>query len=245
MADQIENLRKLQSVDGELFRLRREEQRLPQELEQAKQAVDEQTAKAKSVEARLKAIQLQHKEKEIDLSSREANVKKLQGQLFQVKTNKEYAAIQHEIEQAKADTSLLEEEIITLLDGIDQTSKEHAEELAKVAQREQQLRKEQDRVTQALEVIRAQMAKCEARRKEMLPLVEPNTLSIYERILASREGVAIVPLIDDSCTGCHMVQPPQVVNEAHLQARLVMCQNCNRILYIDEEHRVSSSSAGP
>lgn len=244
MADQIEILRKLQAVDGELFRLRREEQRLPQELEQAKQAVEEQKTKAKSVDSRLKAIQLQHKQKEIDLSTRETNVKKLQGQLFQVKTNKEYAAIQHEIEQSKADTSLLEEAIIALLDGIDQTSKEHAEELAQVARREQQLRNEQDRVTRALDVIQAQVATCEAQRREIIPLVEPNTLSLYERILASREGVAIVPLIDDSCAGCHMVQTPQVVNEAYLHARLVTCQSCDRILYIDEEHRVSSSSAG-
>ncbi|HAM41707.1 MAG TPA: hypothetical protein DCP69_10320 [Candidatus Omnitrophica bacterium] len=31
-----------------------------------------------------------------------------------------------------------------------------------------------------------------------------------------------------------MVQPPQVINEAYLKAKLVTCDSCNRILYVDE-----------
>jgi hypothetical protein len=47
-------------------------------------------------------------------------------------------------------------------------------------------------------------------------------------------GVALVPLIKDSCGGCHMVQPPQILNEAYLRAKLVMCDSCARILYVDD-----------
>ncbi|MBI3323975.1 MAG: hypothetical protein HYZ92_01695 [Candidatus Omnitrophica bacterium] len=240
MADLIETLRKLQTIDGELFRLRGEERRLPEELEAAAQALEEQKAKAEAVESRLKTVQLRHKEKEIELSSREANVKKLQAQLFQVKTNKEYSAIQHEIEQAKADASLLEEEIINLLEGIDQASKEHGAELGRVAERQQLLRREQERITQALEQLRRQAAELETRRREVLPFVEANALALYERVLASREGLAIVPLVGECCSGCHMAQTPQVINETCLKAHLVTCQNCNRILYI-EQYPVSSA----
>jgi len=65
-------------------------------------------------------------------------------------------------------------------------------------------------------------------------IVSEKDAATYERVLASREGLALVPLVNDSCGGCHMVQPPQVVNEVSLKATLVTCENCNRILYVDE-----------
>lgn len=234
MTDQIETLRKLQEIDAQLFRLRTEQQRQPLELEHAKQLVAEQQANAHAIEARLKVLQVEQKQKELELSTREAAVKKLQLQLFQVKTNKEYTAIQHEIDQAKADASVFEEDILKLMEAIDQTAREHQAQLAHVAQQEARWREEAARTAQALKAIGEQIAVLEQQRQTVVPLVKAPMLSVYERVLASREGLALVPLVHESCGGCHMVQPPQVVNEVHLKARLVTCENCNRILYLDD-----------
>lgn len=235
-ANQIETLRKLQAIDGELYRLRQEQRQKPLALERTKQLVAEQQAKAQAVEARLKTTQLQRKEQELELSQREANVKKLQVQLLQVKTNKEYTAIQHEIEQAKADCSLLEEEIIRLLDGIDQVAQEQRGEQEQLAQRQAQLRDDEQRVAQELQAIQQHVATLEQQRLTMTPLVKPETLSVYERVLANREGLALVPLANDSCGGCHMVQRPQAINEVYLKTALVMCESCSRILYLEEQN---------
>jgi len=234
MADWLETLRKLQTVDAELFQLHNEQRQQPLVLEQARQAMAEEDAKAKAIEAHLKASQLQHKEKEIELSTREANVRKLQAQLFQVKTNREYSAIQHEIDQSKADASLLEEEILRILETIDQTKREYEAQLRRAVQQQETFKREEVRVAQALTVIEGQIASLEGQRQTLTPSVEANMLLVYERILASREGIAMVPLIKESCGGCHMVQPPQIVNEAYLKAKLVTCDSCNRILYVDE-----------
>ena len=112
MVAQIDALRKLQDVDAQLYRLRLEQEEKPRALERLKHAVAEQQAKAQAAEAKLKTFQVQQKDKELELSTKEGNAKKFQLQLFQVKTNKEYTAIQHEIEQSKADASLLEESIL-------------------------------------------------------------------------------------------------------------------------------------
>ena len=235
MPEQTETLRRLQAIDGELFRLRASQRQKPLELEQGKQLVAEQQAKAQALDARLKTVQLEHKQKEIELSTREANTKKLQLQLFQVKTNKEYTAVQHEIDQSKADASLLEEEIIKLLEATDQAAQEHKAQLAQVAQQEAVLRKEETRIAEELKSIADQVATYEQQRQTITPLVEKNTLATYERILANREGLAMVPLVEDSCGGCHMMQRPQVINEVHLNAQLVICENCSRILYLEED----------
>ena len=234
MAVQIEMLRKLQAIDGALYRLRHEQRQKPLALERTKESVAEQQEKAQAAEARLKTTQVQRKDKELELSQRETNVKKFQVQLVQVKTNKEYTAIQHEIDQAKADASLLEEEIIQLLDAIDQLTREHKTELERLAQRQAQLHEEEQRITQELQAIQTQMAALEQQRSTLTPSVDPATLSVYERVLANREGLALVPLVNDSCGGCHMVQRPQAINEVYLKAALVMCESCSRILYLNE-----------
>ncbi len=234
MTDVLETLKQLQEVDSELFRLRREQQHKPLELERAKQVLAEEQAKAGAVEARLNATQVQRKEKELELSTAEARVKKLQMQLFQLKTNKEYSAMQHEIDIGKADSSLLEEEILHVLEKIDQIKHEHSQQLVRVNQQQAALAQEEVRIQQALQTIAQQMQQLEAKRATLTPLVEPASLALYERVLANRDGLALVPIVKESCGGCNMVQPPQVINEAHLKAKLATCDSCNRILYVDQ-----------
>jgi uncharacterized protein len=59
-------------------------------------------------------------------------------------------------------------------------------------------------------------------------------LKEYERILLSREGLAIVTVKDNSCGGCHMLVPPQVINLIKMYEHIITCEVCNRILYIKE-----------
>ena len=236
MADQLEILKRLQVVDGELFRLRKAQEEKPRELERVAAAVAAREAQLKAAEERLKTLQLSQKEKEIDLQTREASVKKLQGQLFQVKTNKEYTAMQHEIDALKADNSLIEEAILKAFDAIDQAVKDRQREQGLVAQEQARLRVERERIERELATIGEQIAQLERTRETLRPDVPPPALATYERVLGIREGLALVPLLNDSCGGCHRRLPPQVINQVYLKAELITCENCNRILYFDEAH---------
>jgi predicted nucleic acid-binding Zn-ribbon protein len=236
MPDQIETLKQLQAIDGEIFRLRKQEQDKPRELEQITAEVAAAAARLKAAEERLKTLQLAQKDKEVELATREGNVKKLQGQLFQVKTNREYTAMQHEIDTLKADNSLLEETILKLFDEIDQGVKARQQCSQQATAEEERLRREQGRIQRELEEIRERISQLERQRQAIVPDVPPPTLSAYERVLALREGLALVPLLENSCGGCHRRLPPQVINEVYLKAKLVSCESCNRILYFDEAH---------
>ncbi len=236
MADQLEILKQLQALDGEIFQLRRQQQEKPRELEQVSAQVAAQESRLKAAEERLRALQLSQKEKEIELQTREANVKKLQGQLFQVKTNKEYTVMQREIDAIKADNSLLEETILGTFDAIDRATRERQEEQRRLEEHQQRFRAERERIERELAAIAERLAELERSRTALAPQVPQQTLSTYERVLAIREGLALVPLVNDACGGCHRRLPPQVVNEVYLKAKLVMCESCNRILYFDEAH---------
>lgn len=234
MVDQIETLKQLQEIDRQRFRLRRQQQEKPQELSRAERTVASQEASVRSAEEQLKAMQIAQKEKEMELQSHEAKIKKLQGQLFQVKTNREYAAMQHEIASLKADASLLEEAALKLFDEIDQATKARDERRQRLTVDKEQVEAERTRVERELAEIGERIGKLERQRQSVAPEVPATTLATYERVLDIREGIALVPLVNESCGGCHRRLRPQVINEVYLKAKLVICESCSRILYLDE-----------
>ncbi len=236
MADQLELLKQLQVLDGQLFRLRKQQQEKPRELDRASAETAEQQGRLKTVEDRVNALQLGQKHKEMELQTREEHIKKLQSQLFQVKTNKEYTALQREIDTLKADKSTLEEGIISAFDTIEDAVKQRQEQQRRVAEQQERLRAERARIERELAEIGDQVAQLERSRQALAPEVPPPALTLYERVLRVREGLALVPLMNDSCGGCHRRLPPQVVNQVLLKADLVTCESCNRILYFDEAH---------
>ena len=61
--------------------------------------------------------------------------------------------------------------------------------------------------------------------------VDPRLLSAYERIRNSyRNGLAVVPILRDSCGGCFNVIPPQRQSEIRQRKKIIVCEHCGRIL---------------
>ncbi|HRZ67295.1 MAG TPA: hypothetical protein P5521_04115, partial [Candidatus Omnitrophota bacterium] len=96
--EQIGHLKKLQAVDGDIFRLRRERASKPKLIEDLEVRRNDEQAAVRGIEEKIKANQVKRKQRELDLQAKEDGVKKLQAQLYQLKTNKEYQAMQQEIE---------------------------------------------------------------------------------------------------------------------------------------------------
>jgi len=234
MVDQLELLKQLQAIDGELYRLRRTLAQQPRELEAAKTPLAAQEAAVKAAEDRLRVLQLAQKEKEIDLQSREGNITKLQSQLFQVKTNKEYSAMQREIDSLKVDKSVLEETILKSFDAIEEGSKARQKEQARLSEEQSKFTATKARLDQEAASLAQRMGELELSRKALLPDVPAEAFKVYDRILSIRDGLALVPIVKDSCGGCNRRLPPQVMNQALLRAALVTCESCSRILFFDD-----------
>ena len=229
--EQIKNLVELQKFDGEIYRLKTEIAVLPSRRKKMELDSEKKKAGLRAAEEQLKGIQLSQKQKEMDLQTREEKIKKLQGQLYQLKSNKEYTAMELEIKGLKADKSLLEEEILELLDRMDQVK-------TKVAQEKELFSADEKKAKEELEVLKKgegeaqqKVSELQEKRKVHLPNIDVKLLVQYEKVLKSREGLALVPVRNNACSGCHMGLPPQVVNEIQLQDKLVVCESCARILY--------------
>jgi predicted nucleic acid-binding Zn-ribbon protein len=65
--------------------------------------------------------------------------------------------------------------------------------------------------------------------------VDPGLLASYEKIRSNyRNGLAVVPVERDACGGCFNAIPPQKQSEIRQHKKIMICENCGRIL-VDEE----------
>ncbi len=228
--EQIKILVELQKVDAEVHGLKKELSLQPAEEKRLADDFEKKKASLKAAEADLKTTQLKQKEKEGELGQKEEKVKKLQGQLYQLKTNKEYSAMELEIKGLQADDSLLEEDILRLIDAVDESKAKVAKEKEALAVLERDYKEQVDVLKKRAAELTAQVAELEDKRKAYTPNIDVKILSQYERVM-KRDGIGIVPVKKNSCGGCRITLPPQTVNEMQMNDKLIMCEECARILY--------------
>ncbi|HPO02771.1 MAG TPA: C4-type zinc ribbon domain-containing protein, partial [Treponemataceae bacterium] len=70
--------------------------------------------------------------------------------------------------------------------------------------------------------------------EDVSPGIDPETKFKLERIIKSKQGVGIVAIHGNVCTGCHMILPAQFANIVRIGEKIVYCPYCSRILYYSE-----------
>ncbi|HNW39591.1 MAG TPA: C4-type zinc ribbon domain-containing protein [Candidatus Omnitrophota bacterium] len=231
---QITGLVKLQELDSEIYALGNEKNNKPQEIKILEAAFELKKQDLLALEKKSLDLQKQRKEKELELAANAEGIKKLSGQLFSLKTNKEFQTMQQQIADAKADGSVIEEKILISFEESDKIKAQIDAENLKLKDEEKIFLQKKKSVETRIEEIAGRISQLDAQRKQVIPGIDPKMLQEYERILHSRDGLAIVPVKDNSCGGCHMLVPPQVINLIKMYERIVTCEVCNRILYIQE-----------
>ncbi len=233
MNEQIKKLIELQQIDSGIYELSGEKERKPLEFEAEKQKLEQKKTKLKELRDELKSVEVERKNLEIDLESKQINVAKYESQLFQIKTNKEYNALQKEIDGLKADNSLIEDKILELLERIDTINNDIAREKETLKTEEDAFLEFRKRYEAQLEQLKEELSEFNKKREDAVLLIEPKTLAVYERILKNKDGLALVKVEDGACQGCFMSLPPQTINDLRMGERLVACENCTRLLYLE------------
>jgi predicted nucleic acid-binding Zn-ribbon protein len=121
---QIGGLVKLQELDSEIYALGNEKAAKPLEIKALDDAFEVKKQGLAALEKKSLDIQKQRKERELELATNAEGVKKLSGQLFSLKTNKEFQTMQQQIADAKADGSLIEEKILLSFEESDKVKAE-------------------------------------------------------------------------------------------------------------------------
>ena len=100
-------LKRVQEIDREIYQIRQELLSIPEAVRRLTEEFEAEKSHMAQLETKLKEIQLRQKKKEGELNEKESLIRKYDSQLSQVKTNKEYSALQQEIASLKADGSIV------------------------------------------------------------------------------------------------------------------------------------------
>jgi predicted nucleic acid-binding Zn-ribbon protein len=231
MVEKIEKLLILQDRDRRLRRLRGELAEIEPERQVLKAKASGAQTGLENAKNRVKEIESKRKELELEVEAKKELIRKYANQQFQTRKNEEYRALAHEIETCKAAIFKIEDEEIALMEqgeiaqkevvaatrGAGEAKKLVDDQIAQLATREQNLKKE--------------LAELEANREELANAVEETVRGRYERLVKHKGENVVVGIQHGVCGGCHMKVPPQVLLSCRQQQELVTCSNCGRILY--------------
>jgi len=229
--EKLSSLVLLQKVDCKLDEIQILKGELPMEVKDLEDEIEGLHARQTRVEEEINGIQEFIEQKKEGIKEAEALVKKYEKQSDNVKNNREFEAINKEIEMQTLEVKLCEKHIKDATEEIAEKARQL--EIAKkaVSNKEGNLtakKGELEKIIGETEKEEKHYNKdADAARKH----VDERLLMSYDRIRKNyRNGLAVVPVERDSCGGCFHAIPPQKQSEIKLRKKIMVCENCGRIL---------------
>jgi uncharacterized protein len=199
------------------------------------QALDARLQAAREVvadiKARLTAAAEKRRAEEKEVAGVQTRLAKYKDQLLEVKTNREYTAMLHEIETAQNDIRTREDRILEVMMESDELNAAIKKSDAELKAAEKEIAAERATLETEMTRLQAEIDKTTAEREKLVADIDRHVLSIFETTAKGRKGVAVAEAKDGLCTICHVRLRPQVFNEVRKNESIIQCDSCRRILY--------------
>ena len=199
------------------------------------QALDERLQAAREavadIKARLTAAADKRRAEEKEVAGVQTRLAKYKDQLLEVKTNREYTAMLHEIETAQNDIRTREDRILEVMMESDELNAAIKKSEAELKATEKESAAERATLETEMTRLQAEIDKTTAERETLVADIDRHVLSIFETTAKGRKGVAVAEAKDGLCTICHVRLRPQVFNEVRKNESIIQCDSCRRILY--------------
>ncbi len=231
----IELLTSLQSLDQRIAQKTRNAEDAARQRRALEEAAEQQAVDVGRCQAELAEATSRQRAVEGEIAELEDRMKDRRMRLQRIRNEKEMHATQREIETLKERTTLLEDEALKILEEVETLG-------ASVAAAERQLEsgrhalaaEREGLLTREAELVAAAERERET-RAALVAGIDGVLMRRYELIFARRGGIAVVPVKDGTCRGCHMNVPPQLVNQILRGEEVFACPSCQRLLFPESE----------
>jgi predicted nucleic acid-binding Zn-ribbon protein len=229
--DKLKDLAVLQQFEDEISRIEKELAEVDNRVNALNNELTEYEDKVERNGQRLDELKKQYRSDESEVQMIESQIVKSQEKLSAVKTNKEYQSTLKEIDDLKARTSQIEDRMLDVLDQIESAENKGREDQADLAEVRIQVEEKQEQIRLQSEQQRHVLSSSLQERDVVLERLDSNTKEHYNRVKRQGRGIAIAAVIDAVCQVCRMNIPPQLFNDLMRMDKMIMCPNCQRIIY--------------
>jgi predicted nucleic acid-binding Zn-ribbon protein len=243
---ELEQLIALQNADTSIRRLQADIASIPERRAEIEKEFDQRAFEIRAIETRRDEARTERARLEAEVVEQRARAERADRNLMSSKNEHEYTAAIREADAARKQISQLETQILEKMETIEQAEaqlKEREPEIVRLrAEMEEHLKafEEQTRLDAA------QLDASRAERERLLQSLPKNMSALYNRISTRiRDGIAVAEARNGSCTACFMALRPQVMAEVRRGEDVIICDNCNRILYYApaESHQKNAPAA--
>jgi predicted nucleic acid-binding Zn-ribbon protein len=233
--EKLSSLVRLQKVDSKLDEIRILKGELPMEVADLEDEIQGLHARQMRVEEEINGITDFIEQKKNAIKEAQELGKKYEKQSENVKNNREFEAINKEIEMQQLEVKLAEKHIKDANEEI--AEKAIALERAKkaIASKESVLNGKKGELEKIITATEKEEKQYNEQAEEARSHVDARLLASYEKIRKNyRNGLAVVPVERDACGGCFYSIPPQKQSEIKQRKKVMVCENCGRVL-VDSE----------
>jgi predicted nucleic acid-binding Zn-ribbon protein len=230
----LKALYELQTIHSEIDKIRIVRGELPMEVADLEDDVAGLETRIHKIKEEINELEDEIVNRKNTMKQAAAAIKKYEEQQNNVKNNREYEALSKEIEIQGLDILVSEKKIKEYTFEIG--NKTRVLEIAEASLVERH--KDLDLKKSELEVITKETEKEEeaAMKKaaKAEKLIEERLLIAYERLRTNaKNGLAVVTVSRDSCSGCFNKIPPQRQSDIRQGKKIIVCEHCGRILVDD------------
>jgi predicted nucleic acid-binding Zn-ribbon protein len=227
----LEHLIHLQQLDLAAERHRRRVADIPVLQSALDARLAARTEAVEAVQTRIAASQAARREVEKDLAAIQTRLSKYKNQLMDVKTNKEYQAMQKEMSVAEHEISELETRMLERMEEADALAIELKAAQAALTSAQAEITREREALENERMTVDDDLKRVSEERTRTAALVGRELLALFDRVAHGRRGVAMAEARGGLCTVCHVRLRPQIFNQARRNTEIVQCDSCTRILY--------------
>ncbi len=232
--EKLKALFELQTLHTQIDKIRQTRGELPMEVADLEDEVAGLETRIQKIKSDLDELEDQIVTRKNLIKDALAATKKYETQLNDVKNNREYDAISKEIEIQGLEIQVSEKKIKEYSFEIQNKTEVYENALVNITERKKDLELKKAE----LDMITAETEKEEAgilvKAKEAEKHIDERLLIAYNRLRGNaKNGLAVVSIKRDSCSGCFNQIPPQRQLDIRQRKRIIVCEHCGRIL-VDE-----------
>jgi uncharacterized protein len=227
----IQHLIRLQQLDSEIESARRRIAEIPSVQTALAARLERATADVAAVKERLGANQHDRKKIEAEVATIQTRLSKYKGQLLELKTNKEYQTMQHEIAMAETAIRSHEDRVLEYMEEAETLTRELKAAEAELKTQQAAIAAERGALDSEAATLQKRVDETTASRGGVASQLSPEALRLFEHVARQRKGLAVAEARDGSCSVCHVRMRPQMYNEVRRGETLIQCESCLRILY--------------
>ncbi len=230
MVQQTEGLRGLHRLHQQLREVLEKLERGPKLAKGRQQYVVQKQTELEQQRDKLKKLKLAADQSGLQLKTNENKIDGLRGKLNAASSNKEFDIIKSQIEADSMANSVLEDEILELLEKVDEGKRE----LDKVEKELAAAKIEESRITQEVSAaeagLRTTASELEGAIAQAESILPADIKTVYRRLVQAHGSSAFAEVDVNVCSCCYVQLPPQMLMELK-SGKIMFCKTCGRLLY--------------